>query len=108
MGTRLGRFSYRLTVISVATCYCFGLFRVSLDAESPASPSLSGKVLEDSELGESDQQLNIFAALANPWGKMSRWWLGGSINTLRPGAEGGFFLEEADLPCVVAVHKGLS
>lgn len=52
------------------------------------SPYLSRNILEDSGCGKSNQQLHIWAALANSWGKVLRLWLGVCINTLKPGTEG--------------------
>lgn len=66
-GAGLGKCSSWLTVICVAACDQLGLLCVSLASGMTVSPILAGNILEHSGLEKTNQQLNISAALANPW-----------------------------------------
>lgn len=84
------------------------LFCVSVAAELTASLWLSWTVLEVSGQKESSQQLNIYAALANPEWEGPRWWLGVCINTLRLRAARRFSLRRRSQPRGAVSHLGHS
>lgn len=44
------------------------------------------------------ENLNIYAAIANPWGEVPRWWMERSINTLR--------LQEGEIPGLLPSWTG--